>query len=206
MAIADQQVILALGFTSAHKRQQRVLGHRDGCFQASYLFFKLAATVFHVLELDGIQALDRSAANLEHPCGQAIDEIAVVGDEHHRPGKLLQGLEQHIFGARVEVVGWLIEQQEIRGMLQHLGQRITIALTARKYSDGQASTLAAFAAPASTALWTSSRPEKKVTTSSRSSSSSNTPKWPRSFAVCQKIVEIVNSREFLSIIAPHLIP
>ena len=59
-----------------------------------------------------------------------------MGDEHHRPGKLLQGFEQHIFGAQIEVVGRLIEQQEIRGMLQHLGQRITIALAARKHSDG----------------------------------------------------------------------
>jgi len=74
-------------------------------------------------------------ANLEHPRGQLVDEIAVVGNENYRAGVLHQGFEQDVFGAQVEVVGGLIEQQEVGGVQQHFEQRVAIALSAGEDAD-----------------------------------------------------------------------
>jgi len=47
----------------------------------------------------------------------------------------LQRLEQHVFGAQVEMIGGLVEQQKIRGPQQHARQGVTIALSAGKHAD-----------------------------------------------------------------------
>ena len=79
--------------------------------------------------------MDFAAADLEDARGQLVDKVAVVRDKHHRAGVLAQRFEQHVFGAHVQVVGGLIEEQEIRRTQQHARQGIAIALAARKHAD-----------------------------------------------------------------------
>ena len=73
-----------------------------------------------MLEPTRIIAFERDAATaveLEDPAGHLVEKIAVMGDGHHRarivPEKALQPGDR--FG--VEMVGWLVEQQEF-GPLQ----------------------------------------------------------------------------------------
>ena len=54
--------------------------------------------------------------------GHTGDEVAVVGDHQHAALVGNQGVLQHLFGWNVEVVGGLIEHQQIAGFQQHQGQ------------------------------------------------------------------------------------
>src|SRR5208337_1650574 len=92
----------------------------------------LTPQVIFVVAREGIHF---AAADLEHPRGQLVDEVAVVGDEHDRAGILRQRFQQYVLGAQVEVVGRFIEEEEIGGAQQHSRQRVAIALAARKYAD-----------------------------------------------------------------------
>ena len=51
------------------------------------------------------------------------------------PRELPQRFEQHVLGAQVEVVGRLVEQQEIGRPQQHARQRVAVALAAREHAD-----------------------------------------------------------------------
>ena len=73
-------------------------------------------------------------ADLEDAGSQLVDEVAIMGDENHRAVVLLQRLQQHVFSAQIEVVGRLVEQQEVRRMQQHAGQSVAVALAARKHA------------------------------------------------------------------------
>ena len=79
--------------------------------------------------------MHRAIGNFDHARGQFVDEVAVVRNEHHRAVEFLQRGEQHIFGAHIEVVGGLVEQQEIPGHHQHARQRVAIPLAAREDAD-----------------------------------------------------------------------
>src|SRR5262249_58796665 len=59
-----------------------------------------------------------------------------VRDKDHGAGELAERLEQNIFGAKVQVVGGLVEEQKIRWMQQHAGQRVAVTLAAGKHADG----------------------------------------------------------------------
>ncbi len=61
---------------------------------------------------------DLAVADFEDARSQLVDEIAVVRDEDDRAGVFHQRVEQHVFGAQVEVVRRFVEQQEVRGMQQ----------------------------------------------------------------------------------------
>ena len=87
-----------------------------------------------VFIIPGIE-FDFAFADFEDAGGELVDEVAVVGDEDHCAGVLHQGFEQDVFGAQVEVVGRLVEQQEIRGMQQHAQQRVAVALAAGEHAD-----------------------------------------------------------------------
>jgi hypothetical protein len=76
-----------------------------------------------------------AVADFEHARGQLVDEIAVVRNEDDRARVLHQRFEQDIFGAQVEVVGGLVEQQEVGGMQQHFQQRVAIALASGEHAD-----------------------------------------------------------------------
>ena len=50
-------------------------------------------------------------------------------DENDRARVLHQRFQQHVFGAQVEVIRRLVEQQEICRVEQHLQQRIAVPLS-----------------------------------------------------------------------------
>ena len=62
--------------------------------------------------------------------GQPVDEVAIVRDKDHRAAVARKRVEQHIFGAHVQVVGWLVEQQKVGRRDQNARQRVAVALAA----------------------------------------------------------------------------
>src|SRR4051812_32678731 len=70
------------------------------------------------------------AVELEDPAGDVVEEVAVVGDRDHRALVLVEVALQPRDGLGVEVVGGLVEQQQVRGGEQQPAQRDAAALAA----------------------------------------------------------------------------
>ena len=62
---------------------------------------------------------------------QAIEEEAVMADDHGAAGEVFERLFQRAQGLDVEVVGRLVEQQDVAALLEHLGEMDPVALAAR---------------------------------------------------------------------------
>src|SRR5258705_13992847 len=71
----------------------------------------------------------------EHVGGDTVEEPAVVADDHGAARVIEQGLLERAERVDVEVVGWLVEQQQVRAALQQLGEVHAIALAARQGAD-----------------------------------------------------------------------
>jgi len=67
--------------------------------------------------------------------GQLVDEIAVVRHEDNRAVVILQRRQQHVLGAHIEVIGGLVEQQEIGRHHQHARQRVAVAFASGEHAD-----------------------------------------------------------------------
>src|SRR5690606_14035937 len=67
--------------------------------------------------------------------GDAVDKPAVVADDHGAAGELQQRLLERPERVDVEVVGRLVEQQQIGARLQHLGEMDPVALAAGELPD-----------------------------------------------------------------------
>ena len=92
-----------------------------------------------LLQIAGIVALVgvvTAAIEFEHPVDDIIEEVAVVRHEDDVAGIFLQIVFQprHAFG--VEMVGRLVEQQDVRLFEQQLAERDAALLTARQVGDG----------------------------------------------------------------------
>ena len=79
-----------------------------------------------------VAGVDVEAAifDLEDAGGEAVDEVAVVGDEEDGAGEVADGFEEDVFGAEVEVVGGLVEEKHVRWGDEHLGHGVAVALAA----------------------------------------------------------------------------
>ncbi len=64
--------------------------------------------------------------------GDAVEEPAVVADDHGAAGEILQRLLERAQRLDVEVVGRLVEQQQVGARAQHLGEMHAVALAARQ--------------------------------------------------------------------------
>src|SRR5665213_3702925 len=73
--------------------------------------------------------------NLEDTRGQVVDKVAIVRNQNYGAGVFVQRIEQDVFRAHVQVIGGLVEQQEIRWGEKHASQRVAIALAAREDAD-----------------------------------------------------------------------
>ena len=82
-----------------------------------------------VLVVAGVD-VDAAVFDLEDAGGEAVDEVAVVRDEEDGAGEVADGVEQDVLGAQVEVVGGLVEQEEVRGRDEHLGHGVAVAFAA----------------------------------------------------------------------------
>ena len=74
-------------------------------------------------------------AKLEHAVAESSQERAIVGDEQHRAVVLPERIEQHLLGGEIEVVGRLVQDQEIRWIQQHARENEACLLTARQRAD-----------------------------------------------------------------------
>ncbi len=85
-----------------------------------------------LLQVGGVVALvpiGPAAVQLQDPAGHVVEEVPVVGDRHDGAGVLRQVLLQPGDALRVQVVGGLVEQQQVGRLQQQLAERDPAALT-----------------------------------------------------------------------------
>jgi hypothetical protein len=78
-----------------------------------------------------------SAVQLENPLRHVVQEVPVMGYGEDRAGVALQMSFQPLHRFGVEVVGRLVQQQEIRLRNQQLAQRDSTPLTAGQHVHGR---------------------------------------------------------------------
>jgi len=61
----------------------------------------------------------------------AVEEPAVMADDHGAAGEIFQRFFERTQSVDVEIVGRLVEQQQVGAGAQHLGQMHAVALAAR---------------------------------------------------------------------------
>src|SRR5690606_22548956 len=110
----------------------------NGLLAGLLLVLFLPEALVLLLEPLGVVALPGNAAaavQLEDPLGGVVEEVAVMGDGHHRARVALQELLQpfHRFG--VEVVGGLVQQQHVRLGEQQAAQGDAALLAAGEVGD-----------------------------------------------------------------------
>ncbi len=76
-----------------------------------------------------------SGSDLDDAGGQGIDEGPVVGDQDQRSPVLPERFFQDLAGLQVQVVGGLVEHQEVGGSKQHLREGETGLLATREHCD-----------------------------------------------------------------------
>ena len=86
---------------------------------------------------------DLSAAELIHLRYQSVEELTVVAHQDHRTVESPDSLLQHILRLHVEVVGGLIEDQQVHGFKQQPDHCQTTALTTAQHLHPLLSVLAA---------------------------------------------------------------
>ena len=64
--------------------------------------------------------------------GDAVEQEAIVGDEDERAGELGEALLEHLERRDVEIVGGLVEQQQVGGLEHEAGEVHAGALAARE--------------------------------------------------------------------------
>jgi len=102
--------------------------------------WRLMAGAFDVLDvraLIGVRLRFGAAfpTQFEHAIAQAPQELPVVRHEQHRPVEVLQGIEQHLLRRQIEVVGRLVEDQEIRRVQEHACENEPCLFAARERAD-----------------------------------------------------------------------
>ena len=91
-----------------------------------------------LLQVGGVVALVRvgaAAVELEDPLRDVVEEVPVVGHGQDGAGVLREVLLQPQHALGVEVVGRLVEQQQVGRLEQQLAQRDAAALTTRQDAD-----------------------------------------------------------------------
>src|SRR6476620_5901534 len=71
----------------------------------------------------------------QHMGRDAVEEPAIVADDHRAAGEILQRLFERPQGIDIEVVGRLVEQEHVRARLEHLGEVHSVAFAARELAD-----------------------------------------------------------------------
>ena len=77
----------------------------------------------------------RVALEGEHVRGDAVEEPAVVGDDHRAAGECEQRVLERAQRVDVEIVRGLVQQQQVAAAAQQLGQVHAVALAAREVAD-----------------------------------------------------------------------
>ena len=109
------------------RRELSLLGRRRGLGRRDALLALDDELLEAADVLDGAPVRD-----LDHPLGHRVDEVAVVADEQDRAGPLGQVLLQPRHRLDVEVVGGLVEHQQVGSRQHQAGQRDPHAPAARE--------------------------------------------------------------------------
>ncbi len=80
-----------------------------------------------------VELVQPSAVQPEHPGREPLQKGAVVADEHHGAGKAQQHLLQPFDGGQIEMVGGLVEQQQIGIAGERAGECCAPALPAGEF-------------------------------------------------------------------------
>ena len=73
--------------------------------------------------------------DLKDPIDEAAQKVPVMTDQDDRSFKLLQGLKKDLPGMDIQVVGRLVEDQEVEGLGQEFGQDDPALFTAGQVGD-----------------------------------------------------------------------
>src|ERR1700722_15252574 len=68
----------------------------------------------------------------QHVGGDAVEKPAIMADDDGAAGEILERLFERPQRVDVEIVGGLVEQEQVGARLEHLGKMHPVALTARK--------------------------------------------------------------------------
>ena len=90
---------------------------------------------FEIRPVTALVHVGPPAVELQHSGGDAIEQMAVVRDQHQAAPEGEEALLEPRHRAQIEVVGRLIEHQEFRRMRQHPGQCHPFGLAARQRPD-----------------------------------------------------------------------
>src|SRR5271169_5571016 len=91
--------------------------------------------LFVILEI-AFEPFDMAVAfEGQHVGGNAVEEPAVVADDHGAAGEILQRLFERAQGIDIEIVGGLVEQKQIGAGFEHPGQMHAVTLAARQRAD-----------------------------------------------------------------------
>ena len=104
-------------------------------WRASTTFDSRGHAVELLLQPAGVVAREGDAAaaiELQDPLGHVVEEVAVVGDGHHGARVFLEEALQPLDRLGVEVVGGLVEQQQVRMLEQQPAERHAALLAARQ--------------------------------------------------------------------------
>src|SRR6202166_4517333 len=71
----------------------------------------------------------------QHVGGDAVEKEAVVADDDGAAGEIEQRLFERAQRVDVEVVGRLVEQEQVRAALQHFGEMHAVALAAGELAN-----------------------------------------------------------------------
>ena len=118
----------------------RVLAHPlelrgDGAAARALLAVLLGETLLLLLEPGRVVALEGdapAAVQLQDPAGDVVEEVAVVGHRHDRALVLLEVALEPGHGLGVQVVGGLVQQQQVGSAQQEAAQGHAAALAARE--------------------------------------------------------------------------
>ena len=101
-----------------------------------------AALRQHVAIAAGIFGPAAVALRRDHAAHQPIEEIAVMADQQHGAGIVADHLLEHVERFQVEIVGRLVEHQQVRRLRQRPRQHQAAALAARQFAERRARLLA----------------------------------------------------------------
>ena len=129
---------LALGLAGLGRHAHPLELLVEGPLAVGRLLLLLGEAGGLLLEPARVVALERdapAAVELEDPAGHVVEEVAVVGDGHDGPGVVPQEPLQPRDRFGVEVVGGLVEQQQVGGGEQEAAQGHAALLTAGEVGD-----------------------------------------------------------------------
>src|SRR5689334_21146590 len=73
--------------------------------------------------------------HFEDAGGQPINEVTIVRNKNHGAGIFHERVEEYVFGAHIEVVSRLVEQEKICRVQEQAKQGVSAAFSARQHAD-----------------------------------------------------------------------